>query len=517
MDLVTAKEMQRMDFLTIDSFGIPGRVLMESAGRGAADFFIEKFSCSEIKKVGVVAGKGNNGGDGFVIARYLAQKKFIVTVYLLSEKNEVKGDAEANLKLLAPLDIPVVELIDKTVFADYQTSMVHQDIWIDAILGTGLQSDVKGFFKIIIEFINNLKKPVFAVDIPSGLNSETGVPCGVCIKADATATFAFAKPGHFLFPGAHYTGELKTVDIGIPAHIAKQVNPKQYLLTRDSICNSVLQRAPDAHKGTSGHLLVIAGSTGKTGAAALTATSAMRTGAGLVSVAVPGSLNSIMEGLVVEAMTHPLPESREGLLGIPAFEKIMELLSGKQCLAIGPGLGTDSETKELIRSVISKSPVPVVLDADALNSIAENPGILQHLKIPAILTPHPGEMGRLINKTPGEINQDKIGYARDFAVRHNVYLVLKGARTVIANPDGRVYLNHTGNSGMASGGMGDVLTGIIAGLVTQGYPPGAAARMGVYLHGSAADQLFSSLKGPFGFLASDLMTCIPSALAAVVL
>ena len=516
MDLVTAKEMQKMDFLTIDSFGIPGRVLMESAGRGATDFFLEKFSSSQKKRVGVLAGKGNNGGDGFVIARYLAQKNFIVTVYLLAEKNGVKGDAEANLKLLVPLDIPLVEVVDETVFANYQTSMKHQDIWIDAILGTGLQSDVKGFFRIIIEFINNLKKPVFAVDIPSGLNSETGVPRGVCIKADATATFAFAKPGHFLFPGAYYTGELKIVDIGIPAHIARQVNPEQYLLTRDFICNSVLQRAPDAHKGTSGHLLVIAGSTGKTGAAALTATSAMRTGAGLVSVAIPGSLNSIMEGLVVEAMTHPLPESREGIIGRAAFEKIMELSSDKQCLALGPGLGTDPGTRELICSIISKSSVPVVLDADALNSIAGNLGILQHLKIPVILTPHPGEMGRLINKTPGEINQDKIGCARDFAVRHKVYLVLKGARTVIASPDGGVYLNHTGNSGMASGGMGDVLTGIIAGLVTQGYPPETAACMGVYLHGSAADQL-SNLKGPFGFLASDVMTCIPSVLAAVVL
>jgi len=516
MDLVTAKEMQRMDFLTIESFGIPGRVLMESAGRGATDFFIEKFSSSQKKRVGVLAGKGNNGGDGFVIARYLSQKNFIVTVYLLAKKNGVKGDAEANLKLLAPLDISLVEIVDETVFANCHNSMIHQDIWIDAILGTGLQSDVKGFFKVIIEFINNLKKPVFAVDIPSGLNSETGVPCGICIKADATATFAFAKPGHFLFPGAYYTGELKIVDIGIPAHIAKQVNPKQYLLTTDSICNYVLQRAPDAHKGTSGHLLVISGSTGKTGAAALTATSAMRTGAGLVSVAIPGSLNSIMEGLVLEAMTHPLPESSEGTLGLPSFEKILELLSGKQCLAIGPGLGTDSETKELICSIILKSSVPVVLDADALNSIAENIGILQHLKIPVILTPHPGEMGRLINKTPGEINQDKIGCARDFAVKHKVYLVLKGAKTVIANPAGRVSLNNTGNSGMASGGMGDVLTGIIAGLLTQGYPPEAAACMGVYLHGSAADQL-SHLKGPFGFLASDVMTCIPSVLATVVL
>ena len=514
MYLVTAKEMQEMDSMTIESFGLPGRVLMENAGKGAACFFCENFSGSGKKKVGVFAGRGNNGGDGFVIARYIAENGFNVTVYLLAEKGKVKGDAKANLDLLVPLNIPVIEIIDKACFLNHKASMIHQDIWIDAILGTGLQSDIKGFFKIIIEFINSFKKPVFAVDIPSGLNSETGNPCGVSIKADATATFAFAKTGHLLFPGAACTGKLKIIDIGIPSYIVEQVGPQQYLLTRDYIKNFIIKRSVDAHKGDAGHLLVIAGSVGKTGAAALTATSAMRAGAGLVSLAVPDSLNIILEGLVLESMTHILPESQAGVLDMRSFEKVMELLSNKKCLALGPGLGTNVKTKEFVCRVISESSVPVIIDADGLNNLVGNLEILQKINVPVILTPHPGEMARLIGESSNKINQDRIGYARKFAVRYNVYLVLKGARTVIANPDGMVYLNSTGNSGMASGGMGDVLTGIIAGLVTQGYSPEIAAQAGVYLHGDTADELFD-IKGPVGYLASEVMASIPFAFARI--
>ncbi|HUV50624.1 MAG TPA: NAD(P)H-hydrate dehydratase [Anaerolineae bacterium] len=508
MYLVTAGEMQKMDRLTIESFGLPGRVLMENAGRGATQILFEKFGGLKNKKVGIAAGRGNNGGDGFVIARYLAQKGIRATVYLLSKRDAIKGDAAANLKLLAPLSVPVIEIPDKKAFSTHRTSMVHQEIWVDAILGTGLKSQIKGYFREIIEFINSLNKPVFAVDIPSGLDSDTGQPCGACIRAQATATFGFAKTGHILSPGASYTGSLEIVDIGIPHHIAEDVGPKQHLLTTDLINNYFQPRPPDAHKGSTGHLLLLAGSPGKTGAAAMTAMSAMRVGAGLVTLGLPNSINDILETRILEAMTFPLPETDDGVLGESSFNAIMELLSGKRCLAIGPGLGSAVETKSLVRRVIQESTVPIVIDADGINSLAGHTKILQNLKLPVILTPHPGEMARLVDSTPQNIQKDRVGCARDFAKRFNVHVVLKGAKTVIAHPDGRAFINPTGNSGMASGGMGDVLTGMIAGLVTQGYSPETAAHAGVFLHGTAADAV-ADKTGPFGFLATDVIMAIP--------
>ena len=263
MYLVTAVEMQAMDRGTIESYGIPGLVLMENAGRGATRALTCCFEDIERKKVAVIAGRGNNGGDGFVIARYLSQRGVNVIVYLLALKEEVQGDAAANLRLLEPLDVQVLEVKDKRAFKKQQSSMRHQDLWVDAILGTGLNSDVKGYFKTVIEFINALNKPVFAVDIPSGLNADTGQVCGVCIRAQTTATFAFAKIGHVLYPGATYTGDLEVIDIGIPNFIAEQINPRQHLITAAQIAAALPCRPPDAHKGHNGHLLVVAGSIGK--------------------------------------------------------------------------------------------------------------------------------------------------------------------------------------------------------------------------------------------------------------
>ena len=508
MYLVTAGEMQEMDRQTIESFGLPGRVLMENAGLGATRILFKKFKGLVDKKVGIVAGRGNNGGDGFVIARYLSQKGVSVTVYLLAKKTTVKGDVAENLNLLAPLDITVIEMPDQKSFSKHKTSMLHQDIWIDAILGTGLKSDVKGYFRKIIEFINSSEKPVFSVDIPSGLNADTGQPCGACIQAHTTATFAFAKTGHLIFPGAGYTGNLEIVDIGIPNYIAEKVGPKQFLLTSALVRSALQKRSPEAHKGNTGHLLIIAGSTGKTGAAAMTALSAMRSGAGLVTLGIPRSLNPVLESQVLEVMTSPLPEAEGGILDESSFNEIMDLIDGKKCLALGPGLGTASSTKNLVIQIIQECNIPVVIDADGLNNLIDNVYILKNLKNPVILTPHPGEMSRLIGKPVSFIQNDRINCARNFAKKFKVHIVLKGARTVIAHPDGKVFINPTGNPGMASGGMGDVLTGIIAGFVTQGYSPESATHAGVYLHGTAADTLQKNM-APFGFLATEVMNAIP--------
>jgi NAD(P)H-hydrate epimerase len=508
MYLVTADEMREMDRRTIESYGVPGRVLMENAGLGATRVFCKQFSDLEGKRIGVVAGRGNNGGDGFVIARYLAFKGIRVKVYLLSERSRVKGDAKANLSLLEPLNIPVIQMPDRASFSSNITDMRHQDLWIDAILGTGLQSDVKGYFRDVIDFINSLNKPVFSVDIASGLDSDTGRPRGVCIRAAGTATFAFAKPGHVLYPGATYSGNLEIVEIGIPPHIADAVGPGQHLLTRESVRSYFEPRPPESHKGDTGHLMVIAGSPGKTGAAAMTAESAMRTGAGLVTLGIPRSLNLILETQVLEAMTLPLPETVDGLLDESALDAVLDQLAGKKCMAIGPGLGLSDSTTALVHQLVMESTVPLVIDADGLNSLAGHTRLLKNLDIPVILTPHPGEMSRLVDASVLEVQKDRIGCARAFAQRYGVHVILKGARTIISHPDGDAFINPSGNPGMASGGMGDVLTGMIAGLVAQGYSPRKASHAAVYLHGDTADALMRRA-GPFGYLASDVMEAIP--------
>ena len=484
---------------------------MENAGRGAADVLLDQFADRIKTGVGILCGKGNNGGDGFVVARYLADRRIDVTVYLLAKADKVKGDAAANLKRLAALKIPVIEIPDEDSFSKIKSDLTRYDLLVDAILGTGLTSDVRGYFKTVINFINRLNRsgiPVFAVDMPSGLNSDTGQPCGSCVRAEGTATFALAKIGHYTYPGADYTGKLEIIDIGIPDAAVEAVGPKQYLLTADQIRAAIPLRAADTHKGRTGHLLVIAGSVGKTGAAAMTAVSAMRSGAGLVTLGIAESLNPIMETQVLEVMTTPLPECGYGVLTDTAIDDIVKLTDGKNCLAIGPGIGQAEETRSLVKAVLSRIDIPVVIDADGLNNIAGQTQLLKKRKAPTVLTPHPGEMARLIETTPAGVQQNRLACARDFATNFGVHVVLKGAATVIAHPDGSAYINPTGNPGMASGGMGDVLTGVLAGFITQGFSLKAAAQAAVYLHGAAADTLVQTV-GPIGYLAGEVMSAIP--------
>jgi NAD(P)H-hydrate epimerase len=514
MYVVTAAEIQAMDRLTIDTFGLPGRVLMENAGREATAVFLSHFSEPARRGIAIAAGRGNNGGDGHVMARYLSQRGYPLTVYLLCTADRVQGDAAANLRLLFELGVPVIEVPDETTWAAQQDRMQSAAVWIDAIFGTGLKAAVDGFYRKVIAFINRLDRPVFAVDIPSGLNADTGQPCGACINAGVTVSFAFPKIGHVTFPGAGYTGRLEVVDIGIPPHIAERVGPRQFLISTEDIRSCLPHRSADAHKGRTGHLLVVAGSPGKTGAAALTATSALRIGAGLVTVGVAQSLDPVMEALVLEAMTAPLPESTSGILGPTALEPLLSLLSGKACLAIGPGLGMAPETGELVYDLVRSSPVPLVIDADGLNHLAGRLDLLKGIAVPAVLTPHPGEMARLMETTAATVQKDRMTCARELAAACGAHVVLKGAATVIAHPDGRAYVNPTGNSGMASGGMGDVLTGALAGLITQGVAVDRAARTAVYLHGIAGDSLARS-RGPRGFLAGEVMNALPGELAKV--
>jgi hydroxyethylthiazole kinase-like uncharacterized protein yjeF len=513
MNIVTASQMQEMDRRTIQEFGIPGRLLMENAGRGAVRIFLNRLYSRGPGRVGVLAGRGNNGGDGFVMARVLAQSGIDVKVFLLTKADSVQGDAAANLKLLAASNVPVIEIPDEKALAAQLGDMQHQTYWIDALLGTGLNADVKGFYRQVIDFINNCNRPVLAVDIPSGLNADTGQPWGTCIRAAATATFAFAKIGHVTYPGAQYCGPVDVIDIGIPPSMIDADAFQQQLIQSRSIQTILGQRAADIHKGKTGHVLVIAGSRGKTGAATMSATSALRSGAGLVTLGVPESLNPILESHSVETMTLPLPDQGTGLLLEEAFDPIVHSSEGKQALALGPGLGTASHTRNLVSRIIREIDLPMVIDADGLNNLVGHTSWLKARKNSTVLTPHPGEMARLTGLSTMEIQQDRLAAARNLARATRAFVVLKGARTVIAEPDGLAWINPSGNPGMASGGMGDVLTGLISGLLAQGCPASEACRAGVYLHGLAADILAQTTRR--GYLATEVMNTIPQAIQRV--
>jgi ADP-dependent NAD(P)H-hydrate dehydratase / NAD(P)H-hydrate epimerase len=510
MLIVTAAEMQAMDRMTIEKYALPGRLLMENAGRGAARCFLERIYRQAPGGVGVIAGRGNNGGDGFVIARYLAQRDIDVRVYLLGTQDRVQGDAAANLKLLPAWGVPVIELADADDLARHQDELRSRQSWVDAILGTGLTAEVKGFYAHAIAFINALKRPLLAVDIPSGLNADTGHPCGACIQATATTTFGYPKVGHVVFPGIQYCGALDVIDIGIPPAATHSIDPQQMLLTAQNVCPLLPQRTPDSHKGHQGHVLVVAGGLGKTGAASLTAAAALRAGAGLVTLGIAATLNPILESQLTEAMTLPLPDAGDGILREQSFETIAAAAAGKRVVALGPGMGTAPPTRELILRIVREIDLPLVLDADGLNAIAGHATDFSARRAPLVLTPHPGEAARLAGTRVTQVQNDRLKAARHIAAAYNALVVLKGARTVVAEPGGRIWINSSGNSGMASGGMGDILTGVIAGLSAQGSTLLDASRAGVYVHGAAADRL--SREMPYGYLAGEVLRAVPLAI-----
>ena len=444
------------------------------------------------------------------------EKGICVTCFLLSAKEKVGGDAKVNMDLAQKIcdrthKGTIVEIPDAESFKKERSAIARHDLFVDAILGTGLNSDVRGFLRDAIELLNTSPGPIFAVDIPSGLNADTGRPMGIAAKADATATFAFAKAGHVLFPGNRHTGKLKVIDIGIPAFISEGKNIRLSLVDKRKTAALFPERPFHSHKGSYGHLAVLAGSPGKTGAAALCANAAARCGTGLVTLGIAAGLNPALEPQVIEPMTFLFEDNGSGILTHRHLKPVLNMLAGKQAAAVGPGIGTHEKTRELVRSLITECPVPMVIDADGINCLADTPDILLKKKAPVILTPHPGEMARLCNVTTAEVQADRINTATDFVEKYKVILVLKGAQSVTALPDGRCFINSTGNPGMASGGMGDVLTGLVAGFCAQGFAPEDAATAGVYIHGLCADRLAASI-GKFGFLASDIVRDIPRAI-----
>jgi hydroxyethylthiazole kinase-like uncharacterized protein yjeF len=514
MRLVKASEMKAMDRLTIQEIGIPGVVLMENAARGASRVFLAHFAPPLNSRVLILCGRGNNGGDGYVMARYLSEAGLNVTVLVLAEFSKIAGDALVNLKILRRMGLKVQEVPTEALWKKKRRLLQDSDFIIDGILGTGLNSAVRGFYARVIEELNKANKPVTAIDIPSGLNADTGQVMGVAVQAELTVTFGFPKIGQLAFPGAGLVGRLVRIDIGIPDAVAERIPRRYRLIAARDFHDLFASEKPDIHKGNRGHLLVLAGSTGKTGAATLTSLGALRAGAGLVTLGIPKSLNPILENKLTEAMTCPLPETAESSLSLEAEKEIFKLMEGKTAVAIGPGLSTHDETCSLVRRIVARCPLPMVIDADGLNALSSGPDALTKCRGRAILTPHPGEMARLAGISNSEVQGDRIGTAEAFAQKHGCCLVLKGARTVIAEPEGQIHINPTGNPALSSGGSGDVLTGLIGGFLARGWLPARAAVAGVYLHGLAADRLFEEM-GQSGILAGELLDVIPGLASAL--
>jgi len=512
MKVATAEEMRQLDRRAIEDVGIPGAVLMENAGLHVVRVMQEHSSDLREKKVLIVCGKGNNGGDGFVVARHLSNRGVDIRVTLLAEKHSLKGDAKLNFTIAEKMNIPIIEITSNEQIPAFRNLLQQADIVVDAILGTGITEAVQGFYKNIIESINKTHKQIVAVDIPSGLSADTGVVPGSCVHADVTVTFGLPKRGLILYPAANYVGDLHVVDIGIPKHLIEEAQFEVHLLRCDDVRGSFHRRRRNTHKKAYGHVLVIAGSPGKLGSAFMTGRSALRTGAGLVTLALPESLYDPLEISTIELMTASLPETSKGTFNVKAYDRLMTLASDKQVVVLGPGISTHPSTVELAHRLIASLPVPIVVDGDGIDAVAQNPDVLLKARAPIVLTPHPGEMARLVPNTL--IQNNRIPVTQQAAEKYHSVIALKGARTIIASPDGCVFINPTGNPGMATAGTGYVLAGIIAGLIAQNVIPFEATKAGVFLNGLAGD-LVAEQKGNYGMIASDVIETIPWAIKSI--
>jgi len=508
MLVVSAHEMRTIDRTTIEKYGVPGPVLMEAAGRGAAEV-IARLRPPRGSRVAVVCGSGNNGGDGYVIARHLHNWGAHVRLYRCAARDAIRGDADVHLTIIERMGLRVVDASGGASAID--DFALRADVLVDALLGTGLKTEVTGVLRDVIDLLNGLPGLRVAVDIPSGLDADRGVPLGACFKADHTVTFAFPKPGLVGDPGYQRVGRLHVVDIGVPRGLGEALGGKLWLLADEDVRPLMPPRPPSGHKGIFGHLLIVAGSAGKTGAALLTGLAALRCGTGLATVASTAGGQRALDAKTLEVMTALLCDGEEPDAG--TWDRFKETLKGKTAVALGPGIPTGEAMAAFVARLVRESPVPLVVDADGLNHLARDTTVLGAARAPIVLTPHPGEMARLCGRTAAEVQADRVGVARAFAAEHRAIVCLKGARTVVALPDGRAYINPTGNSGMGTAGTGDVLCGMLGGLLAQGVEPGEAARLAVYVHGRAGD-LAAAQKGETALIAGDLLATLPTVLHA---
>ena len=511
--LATSDEMRRADRRATERHGVPSLVLMENAGRGAVDVIERVLGPVDGRRVAVVAGKGQNGGDGFVVARHLAARGALVSVWLAARGGEVGGDAATNLSTLERSGLPLTEVTDRPALETLGRMLGEADLVVDALLGTGVRGPATGTVADAIEAVNAGGRPVCALDLPSGLSAEHGERLGPTVHATLTVTFGLPKIGLYLPAGLAHRGQVELADLGVPRAWLEE-GLLTGLLEASDIQALLPPRPVDTHKGRFGHLLVVAGSLGKSGAAVLACRGALRVGTGLVTCATGLSQQPIVASHLVEAMTEALPETGAQTVSAKARERILDLALRMDALALGPGLGLDPETQGLVRELARDVERPVVLDADALTALVDALPTLRHARGPRLLTPHPGEAARLLGRTVAEVQATRVESARRLAGESGATVALKGAYTVVASPGGEAVLNPTGNSGMATGGTGDVLTGVAGGLLAQGLPPESALRAAVYLHGLAGDLVAASGRG-VGLVAWDLAECLPAAISRV--
>ncbi len=499
MKILNAEQMRNIDRRTTERFGVPSIVLMENAAMAVVDAIFERYADSE--RVAIVCGTGANGGDGFAVARHLENRGVVPVIVIVGERSSIRGDARINLEVCQRLGIPIYDVRNAD---DVETALAHAadaDLVVDAIFGTGLNRAPQGIQADVIRALAELRIPVLAVDLPSGANASSHQPFEPCVQAEVTVTFAAPKLCHVFEPAALYCGEVIVADITIPEIAIEDEAVALAMITPKDVLPLVEPRRAATHKGTYGHVGVIAGSAGRSGAAVMCARGAIRTGAGLVTVMTDAETAKLVHAGSIESMTY-------------SGGDLDEFLKNKTAVLIGPGLADDEDAYRNTRLLIESIELPLIIDASALNAFASRANELNARGLPRVITPHPGELARLLGSDTTSINDDRIGSAREAARVTNCVVVLKGHQTLVAEPDGHVFVNPTGNPGMASGGMGDVLSGIIAALLARGGDPLDAACAGVYLHGLAGDLLAERL-GDTGLMATELADAVPLAISGV--
>ncbi len=509
MRVLTASEMQAIDRETAEVYGLSSRLLMERAGVAATNRILSWYPDSQVFVV--LCGPGNNGGDGLVVARELKNRGYSTIVYLFVNHNRLRGDALLNYQILERYGAQIKDAVGLT--EDLPVLKLHNAVVIDALFGTGLTRDIEGAYAEAIDSVNRLNMPVVSIDIPSGVCSDTGRILGTAIKADYTVTFGLPKIGHFIHPGAAYTGKLSVQDIGFPKVLTKRAGRAQ-LIDHDLISGMVPLRPQVSNKHDYGHVLLVAGSRGKTGAALMAAKAALRTGCGLLTIAMPASVLESLQCSVLEEMTLPLTEDSNGMVTRNALEDILDFANKRATvIAIGPGLGLSDDVVDLTQGLLKTSPVPLVVDADGINALSKTDPVkaLNEASCKVVITPHEGEMARLMRS---EKMFDRVKAAREFASASGAVTLLKGVPTLVAIKEGNLFINTTGNPGMATGGSGDVLTGIIASLIGQRLSPLDAALLGAYIHGLAGD-IAATERGLHSLIASDIINALPKAFIEV--
>lgn len=510
MRVLTAAAMREVDRRAIEELGVPSLVLMENAALGVVEALAERFPRAE--RVAIVCGPGNNGGDGLAIARHLACRGYEPIVRLHDFGRPLTADAAVQLAVVEKMGIALERAGGEAGIRETVAVVAACDLLVDALFGTGLSRPLAGEAATLVDALDALRVPRLAVDLPSGLDGDRGDRVGPTLRADVTVALAAPKVAHVLAPAARLVGELAVAELGIPGWLIDEAPGGLGLLLGDELAGWLPVREPDSHKGTFGHLLIVAGSSGKAGAAILAARAAVRGGAGLVTVACPAPIAPQVDLGSLESMTLALPSTESGGLALAGLEALVSAAQERTAVALGPGLGDDPETREVVRRTVLAVDRPLVLDADGLNAWAGRAGDLADRPAPTLLTPHPGELARLLDCSTAEIVADRIAAARRAVELTRAVVVLKGHQTVVATPEGEQHLNTTGNPGMASGGSGDVLTGLAGALLAQGLEAATAADLAVHLHGLAGDLAAAELGG-VAVPASELVERLPAAMA----